>query len=129
MSDKGKKGVVVRNGTAEFLTFSYQSNGEGVEVRVQDGTVWLMQKHIGTLFDTTPHNVMIHLKNIFEQSELAEAATCKEFLQVQTEGDCSVSRSIKHYNLDVIIAVGYRVNSERARNSDAGQRLCCAILL
>lgn len=104
----------LRNSTAEFLTFAYQTGGDGVEVRVQDGTIWLSQKHIGQLFETTPENVLAHLKNIYAENEVAEAATAKEYLAVQTEGKRQVQRSILHYNLDAIIAVGYRVNSKRA---------------
>ena len=111
---KSPNSVYIRNSTAEFLTFAYQTGGDGVEVRVQDGTIWLSQKNIGLLFETTPENVLIHLKNIYAQSELLEAATAKEFLAVQTEGKRQVQRSILHYNLDAIIAVGYRVNSKRA---------------
>ena len=88
--------------------------GDGVEVRVQDGAIWLSQKNIGLLFETTPENVLMHLKNIYAENELAETATAKEFLAVQTEGKRQVHRSILHYHLDAIIAVGYRVNSKRA---------------
>ncbi len=111
---KSPNSVRIRNSTAEFLTFAYQTGGDGVEVRVQDGTIWLSQKNMGLLFETTPENVLIHLKNIYAESELSEAATAKEFLAVQTEGKRQVQRSILHYNLDAIIAVGYRVNSKRA---------------
>lgn len=104
----------IRNGAAEFLTFAYQTGGDGVEVRVQDNTIWLSQKNIGQLFETTPENVLMHLKNIYADDELPETATAKEFLAVQTEGKRQVQRSIRHYNLDAIIAVGYRVNSKRA---------------
>ena len=69
---------------------------------------------MGLLFETTPENVLIHLKNIFAENELPEAATAKEFLTVQSEGKREVQRSILHYNIDAIIAVGYRVNSKRA---------------
>lgn len=111
---KSPDSVRIRNSTAEFLTFAYQTGGDGVEVRVQDGTIWLSQKNMGTLFDTTPENVLMHLRRIFDDHELDEGATTKDFLVVRTEGARSVNRSIKHYNLDAIIAVGYRVNSKRA---------------
>lgn len=104
----------LRNSTAEFLTFAYQTGGDGVEVRVQDGTIWLSQKNMGMLFETTPENVLMHLRRIFEDGELDEGATTKDFLAVQTEGKRQVQRNIKHHNLDAIIAVGYRVNSKRA---------------
>ena len=109
-----KKEVVIRNSTAEFLTFAYRSGGDDIEVRVQDGTIWLTQKLMGKLFDTTSKNVIIHLKNLYDEKELVETATGKDFLLVQQEGNRSVNRSIMHYNLDAVIAVGYRVNSERA---------------
>ena len=111
---KSPNSVRIRNSTAEFLTFAYQTGEDGVEVRVQDGTIWLSQKNIGLLFETTPENALIHLKNIYAENELAEPATAKEYLAVQTEGKRQVQRRILHYNLDAIIAVGYRVNSKRA---------------
>jgi hypothetical protein len=111
---KPPNSVRIRNSTAEFLTFAYQTGGDGVEVRVQDGTIWLSQKNIGQLFETTPENVLMHLKNIYAENELTETATAKEFLAVQTEGKRQVQRRILHFNLDAIIAVGYRVNSKRA---------------
>lgn len=111
---KSPTSVRIRNRTAEFLTFAYQTGGDGVEVRVQDGTIWLSQKNIGLLFETTPENVLVHLKKIYAENELSEPATAKEYLAVQTEGKRQVQRNILHYNLDAIIAVGYRVNSKRA---------------
>jgi len=96
---KSPNSVRIRNSTAEFLTFAYQTGGDGVDVRVQDGMIWLSQKNIGLLFETTPENVLLHLKNIFAENELSESATAKEFLAVQTEGNRQVQRSIQHYNL------------------------------
>jgi len=104
----------IRNNTAEFLIFTFQTGAEGVDVRVQDRTVWLSQKRIGRLFDTTPENVLMHLNNVFSDNELTAESTAKDFLVVQQEGKRDVRRSIKHYNLDAIIAVGFRVNSTRA---------------
>ncbi len=109
-----KKKLQIRNSTAEFLTFAYQSKGDGVEVRVQDGTIWLSQKNIGLLFDTSTDNIGLHLKNIYTEGELNEVSTTEDFSVVQQEGSREVCRTIKHYNLDLIIAVGYRVNSKRA---------------
>jgi len=93
---KSLNSVRIRNSTAEFLTFAYQTDGNGVEVRVQDGAIWLSQKNIGQLFETTPENVLMHLKNIYAENELAEAATAKDFLTVQTEGERQMQRSILH---------------------------------
>lgn len=94
----------------------FQEADQSVEVRLDVGgdTVWLTQRQMGVLFDTTPENVLMHLKNIFQDEELREAATAKDFLAVQTEGTRRVQRMLKHYNLDVVISVGYRVNSKRA---------------
>jgi hypothetical protein len=108
-----KRKLQIRNSTAEFLTFAYQSKGDGVEVRVQDSTIWLSQKNIGLLFDTSTDNIGLHLKNIYAEGELNEASTTEDFSVVQQEGSREVCRTIKHYNLDLIIAVGYRVNSKR----------------
>ena len=85
-----------------------------VSALVQDETLWLTQAAMATLFDVAPQNITYHLKQIYESDELREGATCKEILQVQKEGGRKVSRTLKHYNLDAIIAVGYRVNSRRA---------------
>jgi hypothetical protein len=104
----------IRNSTAEFLTFAYQSKGDGVEIRVQYGTIWLSQKNMGLLFDTSSDNIGLHLKNIYAEGELNEISTAEDFSVVQTEGSREVCRIVKHYNLDTIIAIGYRVNSKRA---------------
>ena len=85
-----------------------------VEVRLQGETVWLTQRQMAGLFETTPENVLMHLKNIYADEELAELATTKDFLVVRQEGARQVQRQLKHYNLDAVISVGYRVNSTRA---------------
>ena len=110
MAQKDKT-LQIRNSTAEFLTFAYQSDGDGVEVRVQDGTIWLSQKNMGLLFETSPDNISLHLKNIFKGGELGESSTTEDFSVVATNGK---TYNTRHYNLDAIIAVGYRVNSGRA---------------
>ncbi|MEK6616998.1 MAG: virulence protein RhuM/Fic/DOC family protein, partial [Bacteroidota bacterium] len=83
------------------------------EVSFEDETVWLTQKQMAELFQTTPQNITIHFKNIFEEGELVELATCKDYLQVQMEGKRKVERKQRFYNLDAILSVGYRVNSKR----------------
>jgi len=85
-----------------------------VSVRMEDETVWLTQAQMAALFQTTPQNITLHLKSIYEEGELEEFATCKDFLQVQSEGARRVQRSRKFYNLDAIISVGYRVKSQVA---------------
>lgn len=85
-----------------------------IDVRFEQDSVWLTQRQMGEVFDTTSENILMHLKNIFRDAELAESATAKDFLAVQTEGKRQVERNLKHYNLDAIISVGYRVSSKRA---------------
>lgn len=85
-----------------------------VEVTQDAETLWLTQLQMGELFGSTPENILIHLKNIFKDKELQEQATTKEYLVVRQEGSRQVKRNIKHYNLDAIISIGYRVNSSRA---------------
>ena len=105
------KTLQIRNSTAEFLIFSKQAGENGIEVRVQDGTIWLSQKLIAALFDCTPENITMHLKNIFAEKEMNEISVTKDFLVTATDGK---NYKTKHYNLEAIIAVGYRINSKRA---------------
>ena len=94
----------------------YQSDDGQVQLDIQleQETLWLTQLQMSNLFETTPENVLMHLKNIFSEQELDETATTKDFLVVRQEGTRQVQRELKHYNLDAIISVGYRVNSSRA---------------
>lgn len=104
----------MENKETKFLIYDNPDGKVRVDVFVQDETVWLTQKAMSELFGTTPQNITLHLKNIFESEELQENSTCKEILQVQIEGNRQVSRNQKFYNLDAIISVGYRVNSTKA---------------
>ena len=108
------KKLRIRNSTAEFLTFASQNAGNSIEVRFEENTLWLTQQLIAELFGTTKQNVSLHIQNIIADGELAADATVKDFLTVRQEGDRQVSRALEYYNLDMIIAVGYRVNSKRA---------------
>ena len=101
----------LRNNTADFLIFSKENGGDGIEVRIEDETIWLTQKLMAELFDTTKQNISLHLKKIFDEDELRESSVVKDYLTTAVDGK---SYSTKHYNLDAIIAVGYRVNSKRA---------------
>lgn len=92
----------------------FAADDQPVEVRLQGDTVWLTQRQMSEVFGTTPENVLMHLKKIFAEGELDEAATAKDFLAVRQEGTRQVKRRLKHYNLDAIISVGYRVSSARA---------------
>ncbi len=95
----------------EIIIYQSPQGDMKIDVRLQDETVWLSQRQIAELFQTTPQNITLHLKNIYEEGELQEDATCKDFLQVQKEGRRNVQRSLTCYNLDVIISIGYRVKS------------------
>lgn len=86
-------------------------NSTNLEVQVMDETVWLTQEQLSILLGSTPQNITTHIRNIYEEGELDFTATCKDYLQVRFEGYRSVSRTLKIYNLDVIISVGYRVKS------------------
>ena len=92
----------------------FEEDAQKVEVRLEGETVWLTQRQMAELFGTTPENVLMHLRNIFREKELEESATAKDFLAVRQEGRRRVQRRLKHYNLDAVISVGYRVNSHRA---------------
>ena len=100
----------IRNSTAEFLIFTKQNKEKTIEVIVDEETVWLSQKLMADLFGTTRNNITMHLSNIFEK-ELNENSVCKEFLHTARDGK---NYKTKYYNLDVIIAVGFKVNSKRA---------------
>ncbi len=84
-----------------------------VQLNARDGTVWLTQAEMAELFQTSPQNITLHIKTIYNDGELSSEATCKDYLQVRTEGTRQVERQLKHYNLDVILAVGYRIESLR----------------
>lgn len=91
----------------------YRDGALKLQVRLDGQTVWLTQAGLADLYQTTPQNITIHIKGIYDEEELDEGATCKEYLQVRLEGDRQVQRALKHYNLDMILAIGYRVRSPR----------------
>jgi hypothetical protein len=105
------KKIQIRNSTAEFLVFTTQAGEKGIEVRVEDQTVWLTQKLIGVLFDKGRSTITEHLQNIFATGELDEKAVCRDFRHTAKDGKEYLTA---FYNLDAIIAVGFRVNSARA---------------
>ncbi|MCF4114297.1 MULTISPECIES: virulence RhuM family protein [Dethiosulfovibrio] len=110
MTDKSRSRII-RNSTAEFLIFSSQTKGDGIEVRYEEETVWLTQKLMATLFDVDVRTVSEHLKNIFQSGELQEASVIRKFRITASDGKKYLTQ---FYNLDAIISVGYRVNSLRA---------------
>lgn len=95
----------------QILMYEAPDGEVRVDVRLDHETVWLTQRQMAELFETTPENVLMHLKNIYADGELEEPATAKDFLAVRSEGKRQVRRRLKHFNLDAIISVGYRVNS------------------
>ncbi|WP_019779784.1 virulence RhuM family protein, partial [Streptococcus sobrinus] len=102
------------NEISNFVLYTTPTGDVHLDILLQDENLWLTQKGIAELFGTSPQNITIHLKNIYESGELEQSATCKEFLQVGEEGQRLVKRNAKFYNLDAIISVGYRVNSNKA---------------
>ncbi len=103
----------VTNPGGEIIVYEAPDSELQVEVRLEGETVWLTQRQMAEVFATSTDNVGLHLKNIYDDSELRSEATTEDFSVVQTEGGRRVRRSIRHYNLDAIISVGYRVNSKR----------------
>ena len=110
MNDK----LQIRNSTAEFLIFATQNESDTIEVRFEENTLWLTQQAMAELFLTTKQNISQHIQTIVASGELSSEATVKKFLTVRLEGTREVRRPIEYYSLDMIIAVGYRVNSRRA---------------
>ncbi len=97
----------------EFLLYQTEDGRTRIQCRFEEATIWLTQAQMAELFQTTPQNVTLHLKAIFSEGELPEAATCKDYLQVRAEGGREVTRRLRHYRLEAILAVGYRVRSHR----------------
>ncbi len=110
---KDKK-LQIRNSTAEFLIFTRQAGDAGIEVRVEHETVWLTQKLMAALFEVDVRTINEHLGNIYQDGEQRREATIRKFRIVRREGAREVAREVEHYNLNAIIAVGFRVNSARA---------------
>ena len=108
------QGIEIRSSAAEFLSFTAASEESDVEVLFKDEMIWATQRMMAELFDCTVDNISLHLKNLYSEGELDEGSTVEYFSIVQTEGDRQVKRKKKFYRLDAIIAVGYRVNSDRA---------------
>ena len=116
MNDKKKKELAIRSSAAEYLTF-VASTGESdasFEMRYEDENVWLTQKMMAALYDVDVRTVNEHIKKIYADGELTEQATIRKFRIVQTEGTRQVNRELTHYNLQAIIAVGFKVNNQRA---------------
>ena len=113
---KKKDEINIRSSAAEYLTYvaSVGNQQDSIEMRYEDENIWLTQKMMATLYDVGLPTINEHIKKIYADSELEETATIRNFRIVQTEGSRQVTRDTKHYNLQMIIAVGFKVNSERA---------------
>lgn len=108
------KDLIIRSSSAEFLIFERQTHDKGIQVRFENGDLWMTQKAISELYNCTSDNIGLHLKNIYNDLELDKNSTTENYSVVQNEGNREVKRNIQYYNLDAVISVGYRVNSERA---------------
>ena len=113
---KKKNQITLRSSAAEYLTYiaSTGDTVESIEIRYEDENIWLTQKMLAALYDVDVRTINYHIKKIFEDNELQENSTIRNFRIVQNEGDRKVERNIGHYSLQMIIAVGFKVNSERA---------------
>lgn len=113
---KKKEEISIRSSAAEYLTYvaSIGEQEDSIEMRYEEENIWLTQKMMATLYDVSVAAINQHIKKVYDDSELEPEATIKKYLIVQTEGSRQVSREVAHYNLQMIIAVGFKVNNERA---------------
>ena len=113
---KKKNEISIRSSAAEYLTYiaSVGEQEDSIEMRYEDENIWLTQKMMATLYDVDVRTISDHIKKVYSDSELEETATIRKFRIVQTEGPRQVQREVNHYNLQMIIAVGFKVNNERA---------------
>ena len=113
---KQKDNITIRSSAAEYLTFvaSTGDSAESIEMRYEDENIWLTQKMMAELYNVDVRTINYHIGKVFEDSELEERSTIRKFRIVQSEGNRQISREVNHYNLQMIIAVGFKVNNERA---------------
>ncbi len=98
----------------EIVIYTSSDGKISLDTKLENETIWLTQDMMAKLFETTPQNITMHIKNIYDDEELEQNSTCKDFLQVRNEGKRTVSRKLTHYNLDMILSVGYRIKSKTA---------------
>lgn len=98
----------------EIVIYTSADGKISLDTKLENETIWLTQDMMAKLFETTPQNITMHIKNIYDDEELEQNSTCKDFLQVRNEGKRTVSRKLTHYNLDMILSVGYRIKSKTA---------------
>ena len=111
-----KKEITIRSSAAEYLTYIAATGEQGIELRYEDENIWLTQKMLATLYNVDVRTINEHIKKIYDDHELIEDSTIREFRIVQQEGTRKVTRNIKHYNLQMIIAIGFKVDNQRAVN-------------
>ena len=113
---KKKDEITIHSSAAEYLTYvaSVGDNAGSMEMRYEDENIWLTQKMMSVLYDVDVRTVNEHIKKIYSDGELSEEATIRKFRIVQTEGSRQINREVIHYNLQMIIAVGFKVNNDRA---------------
>lgn len=112
--NRKKEDKLIRSSAAEYLTYVAAAGENGVELRYEDENIWLTQKMLSVLYGVSTSAINQHIKKIYEDKELEEKSTIKNFLIVQDEGNRKISRNVIHYNLQMIIAVGFKVDNERA---------------
>ena len=112
--NRKKEDKLIRSSAAEYLTYIAAAGENGVELRYEDENIWLTQKMLSVLYGVSTSAINQHIKKILEDKELEEKSTIKNFLIVQDEGNRKISRNVIHYNLQMIIAVGFKVDNERA---------------
>lgn len=113
---KNKREINIHSSTAEYLTFiaSVGDSEQSVEMRYEDENIWLTQKMMAELYDVSVSAINQHIKKIYDDGELTQESTIKKYLIVQQEGERTVSRPVNHYNLQMIIAVGFKIDNDRA---------------
>ncbi|MDR1708833.1 MAG: virulence RhuM family protein, partial [Candidatus Accumulibacter sp.] len=116
MAKKKKDAPTIRSSAAEYLTYvaAVGDSADSFEMRYEDENIWLTQKMLATLYDVDVRTVNYHIRKVFDDDELTREATIRNFRIVQTEGNRQVEREIEHYNLQMIVAVGFKVNNQRA---------------
>ena len=112
--NRKKEDKLIRSSAAEYLTYVAATGENGVELRYEDENIWLTQKMLSVLYGVSTSAINQHIKKIYEDKELEEKSTIKNFLIVQDEGNRKISRNVIHYNLQMIIAVGFKIDNERA---------------
>lgn len=115
-NNKKKNEISIRSSTAEYLTYvaAVGDDKDSIEVRYEDENIWLTQKMLATVYGVDVRTINYHIKNIYEDKELEENSTIRNFEIVQKEGNREVSRNVAHYNLQMIIAIGFKVDNEKA---------------